>query len=182
MTPSRRWGWAAALVAAGAVATIGCATMQVHSYVHRGEVFSRYHTYAWAPEDQLRTGDPRLDNNPFFLRRLESDVDRHLAGRGLEKVATDASDLVIHYHVSITQEINANQLDTQYGYRCDDCEPYVYDSGTLLIDLVDARSNQLVWRGWSEGTMDNAIDNQDFMEQRIDEAVGKILARLPGDL
>ncbi len=181
MTPSRRWGWAAALAIVGAVAG-ACATMQVSSYVRRGQDFSKYHTYAWAPEDQLRTGDPRLDNNPFFLQRLEADVDKDLARRGLEKVATDSPDLLIHYHVNINQEVNANQLDLAYGYECQNCEPYVYDAGTLLLDLVDARSNALVWRGWSEGTMDNAIDNQDFMERSIDDSVAKILARLPQDL
>jgi hypothetical protein len=181
MTPSRRWGWAAGL-AITTMAAAACATMQVNSYVQSGQDFSKYHTYAWAPEDQLRTGDPRLDNNPFFLQQLEADVDRLLTGRGLEKVAVDSPDLLIHYHVSITQQINANQLDEPYGYTCDNCEPYVYDAGTLLLDLVDTRTNKLVWRGWSEGTMDNAIDNQDFMEQRIDESVTKILARLPSQL
>jgi hypothetical protein len=60
-----------------------------------------------------------------------------------------------------------------------DCIPYVYDAGTLLLDLVDAKSNPLVWRAWAEGSIDGAIDNQDWMEARIDEAVGKIVARLP---
>jgi hypothetical protein len=55
----------------------------------------------------------------------------------------------------------------------------VYDAGTLLIDLVDARTNRLVWRGWAEGSVDGVIDNQEWMEARIDEAVTRILERLP---
>lgn len=178
MNPSRRWRWAAVLGIVALAAT-GCATMQVSSYAARGSDFSRYHSYAWAPADQLRTGDPRLDNNPFFLDRLQSDVDGGLARRGLEKGSAEAADLLIHYHVNITQEINASQLDQPYGYTCENCEPFVYDAGTLLIDFIDAHTNALVWRGWAEGSMDNAIDSQTLMEQKIDDAVTKILGKLP---
>ncbi len=178
MHPSRRWNWSAA-VGLAALAVAGCATLQVSSYVARGNDFSRYHSYGWAPDDQLRTGDPRLDNNPFFLDRLEADVDRDLASRGLEKHTQGQPDLLVHYHVSINQEINATQVDASYGYTCTGCEPYVYDAGTLLIDFVDARTHALVWRGWAEGSMDNAIDNQAFMERKIDDAVTRILKKLP---
>ena len=60
-----------------------------------------------------------------------------------------------------------------------DCRPYVYEKGTLFVDLVDPRTNQLVWRGWAEGSIDGVIDHQQWMEARVDEAVTQILARLP---
>ena len=59
------------------------------------------------------------------------------------------------------------------------CGPYVYDAGTLLLDLVDRRTNAVVWRGWAEGSLDAAIDEQDRLERNVDDAVAKILARLP---
>ncbi len=180
MTASRRWLWAAAFATAAIVAA-GCATMRVNSFTERGRDFSTYHSYGWAPEDQLRTGDPRLDNNPFFLERLQKDVDQNFASRGLAK-APGSPDLLIHYHVSISQQIDTAGLDQPYGYQCATCEPSVFDAGTLLFDLVDPRTNTLVWRGWAEGSMDNAIDNQDLMEQHIDDAVTKIMATLPRGL
>ena len=60
--------------------------------------------------------------------------------------------------------------------------PGWYDAGTLMIDLVDTRTNKLVWRGWAEGSIEGAIDNQDWMERRIGEAVGRIMERLPHNL
>ena len=48
------------------------------------------------------------------------------------------------------------------------------------IDFVDARTNTLVWRGWSEGNFDGVIDDQAWMEEQIDRAVIRILERLPG--
>lgn len=59
---------------------------------------------------------------------------------------------------------------------------FVYDEGTLVVDLVDPRAQTLVWRGWAESSFEGAIDDQAWMEARIDEAVARILERLPRGL
>jgi hypothetical protein len=141
---------------------------------------ARYQTYAWAPKDALSTGDPRLDNNPFFHERVQQAVERELAAKGLEKVTSEKPDLLIHYHASVTQEIDLGRIDKQYT-NCDpsDCQPYVYDAGTLLVDFVEADSHALVWRGWADDTLDGAIDNQAWLEEKVDAAVAGILERFP---
>lgn len=178
MTSIRRGLTAMAL---SALMLSGCATMQVGSFVERGADLTRYHTYHWAPADAQSTGDPRLDNNEFFRNRLQAQVDERLGAQGFEKTAAPGPDLMVHYHASVAQEINANGVD-QPNVSCEDCEPYVYDAGTIVVDLVDARTNRLVWRGWAEGSIDGAIDDQTFMERRIDEAVARIMERLPSRL
>lgn len=169
-----------AAVALSALALTGCATMRVGSYAERGFEPTRYRTYNWAPADSLSTGDPRLDNNPFFRGRVQADVEKQLATRGFEKTPSEKPDLVLHYHVSINQQIDVNGADRESGY-CDanDCRPYVYEAGTLVLDLVDTRTNKLVWRGWAKDIVDGVIDNQELMEQQIDAAVTRILERLP---
>jgi hypothetical protein len=177
MEPLRRLGQTA-VAAISALMLTSCASMHVNSSLERGIDLTQYHTYNWASDDRLSTGDPRLDNNSFFLERLQADVERQLTTRGFEKITTGTPELLLHYHASTNQRVDANGADRKYGY-CDDCNPSVYDAGTLMLDFVDARTNRLVWRGWAEGSLDGAIDNQDWMEQKIDDAVARILARLP---
>jgi hypothetical protein len=161
----------------------GCATMNVNSYAERGADLRQYRTYNWGPPDTWSTGDPRLDNNRFFDERVRAEVEEQLARRGFEKSAAEQSDLLVHYHASVSQEIDIRQLDPSISYCADrDCEPCIYDKGTLFVDLVDPRTDKLIWRGWAEGSVDGVIDNQAWMESRIDEAVAKILARLPNRL
>jgi hypothetical protein len=163
-------------IAALAVALAGCATMQVNSYTERGLDLRSYRTYNWAPADQAPTGDPRLDNNQFFQERVRMAVENRLATRGLAKTAMP--DLLVHYHASVVQDIHTSSFAP--GDRsCEDCGPEVYDAGTLLIDLVDARTNRLLWRGWAKGSIEGVIDDQDWLEQRIDEAVARIFRELP---
>ena len=136
-----------------AVVCAACAPITVRSYVERGANISAYRTYNWQPVGARSTGDPRLDNNRFFYDRIQSAVDAQLTGKGYEK--TTSPDVLVLYHANI--------------------EP----DGTLLIDLVDARSDRLLWRGWATGGFDAAVDDQSWMEKRIDETVGRILKRLP---
>ena len=177
-----RWtrtpGFAAAMLVA--LAVNGCAPIRVHSYLQRGVDFQQYRTYAWGPADGLSTGDPRLDNNRFFSERVAMAVDQQLASRGFEKRESGAADVLIHMHARLDQRIESCTIDGEYRrYDISDCRPFVYDAGTLLLDFVDTGTNQLAWRGWSEGTLVGAIDNHDWMEATIDDAVAKILARLP---
>ena len=61
----------------------------------------------------------------------------------------------------------------------DECRSYVYDEGTILIDIVDGRTKALIWRGWAERSLEGIVDDQNLMDQTIDRAVSKICARLP---
>ena len=169
------------VVAVSALALTACAATNVRSFVERGLDVGQYRTYSWGPAGEQATGDPRLDNNQFFQERIAAAVDRQLQTRGLEKTTPQASDLLIHYHASVEQLVNPNGAEQRY-MSCDDCEPYVYDAGTIVIDLVDARTQRLVWRGWAEGNIDGVVDDQARMEKQVDDAVGRIMERLPREL
>jgi PBP1b-binding outer membrane lipoprotein LpoB len=173
-----------ALVALPALALAGCATMNVYSHLERGVDFTQYRTYAWGPTDARSTGDPRLDSNPFFKDRLEGAVEKQLTTKRFEKSTSTTPDLLIHYHANITQRFEVNTVDRSRGYCSDDCEPTAgeYDDGTLVLDMVDVRTNKVVWRGSARGVVNGLIDNQDLMEQKIDEAVRRMLESLPRHL
>jgi len=49
--------------------------------------------------------------------------------------------------------------------------------GTLYIDLIDAKTNELVWQGM--GTSNLVTRNMDKKEERIREIVSEILAKYP---
>jgi Domain of unknown function (DUF4136) len=172
-----RW----ATVAISSLAVTGCAsTMTVSSHVRRDVDFARYRTYDWGPADALPTGDPRLDRNPFFQDHVQGAVEKGLFARGFEW--SDTPDLLIHYHASINQRINVDRVDHDHGYCYDDdCVAGVldYEAGTLVLDIVDARTHQVIWRGWAQDSVDGVLDNPGRMARKITEGVTRILARLP---
>jgi len=170
-----------AVLTVWALTVTGCATIHVNSFLERGTDFSRYRTYNWAASNALSTGDPRLDNNSFFQERVQADVEKELATRGFEKMtAARTPDLLLQYHAAVHQEVDNDGVDRGYDYcEANGCRPFVYETGTLVLDLIDARTHTLVWRAWADGALDGAVDSQAMMEQRIDDAVTRILEKLP---
>ena len=153
------------------LALTGCAATDVSSYVAHGVALQAHHTYNWATVDARSTGDPRLDNNRFFEDRVQAAIEKQLASLGFRKTAS--AGLLVRYHASVTQDISIS--GSEGNGDCDECRAEVYDVGTLLIDLVDAQSDRLVWRGWATGSSDGVVDDQQWMEMRIDEAVARIM-------
>jgi hypothetical protein len=168
------------VLVASALALHACSFTDVSSYVEQGTNFTKYHSYGWEPMEARPTGDPRLDSNPFFEESVRASVDQELAAKGFEKLVSGMPDLLVRYHARVDQAINANEIDQEYaGCGEGGCQPFVYEAGSLVIDLVDARTKTLIWRGWAKGAVDGVIDNQERMEQTVDEAVGRIFAKLP---
>lgn len=171
---------------AGAIATLaltGCASaMNVSSHVERGLDVTQYRSYDWGPADALPTGDHRLDTDPFFHDHMQGEVEKALAVRGFEKAASGTPDLLLHYHASINWRLDVNREDRRYGYcyRAE-CLPDVieYEAGTLVLDIVETRTNRVVWRGWAQEKVEDALNNRDRMSRQIHEAVTRMLARFP---
>jgi hypothetical protein len=156
-----------------------CAPMRVTSYEAPAADMRAYKTYAWDSAELGLTGDPRLDNNRIFTDRVQQAADAQMRFRGYEKLTRGTADMTLHIHARVEQRIDSALLDVDRACQQPECHSYVYDQGTLLLDVVDARSKALIWRGWAERSLDGIVDNQDAMNQVIDRAVSAIFARLP---
>ena len=141
----------------------GCATMTVSSHIERDVDFSEYVTFDWGGTDALPAGDPRLDNNPFFRDYVQGAIEKRMAAKGYELAMTGAPDLLVHYHASVSQESRLVE----------------FEQGTLVIDVVDARTSKVIWRGWSQDVMTGVIDDQRRLEHQVEEGVTKMMLQLP---
>jgi hypothetical protein len=171
----------AVLVAAAAAA--GCLTLTpVSSHVQRGVDFARFRTYDWGPADALPVTDTRLRENAFFVDDVHGAIDTELQRRGLVRATSERADLLVHYHAAVTERLEAESRPGRFR-DCvgDDCRPTVheYDAGTLVIDLLDASTQQLVWRGWAEHRLEDMLDDPVEVKRRVQSGVRRIFASFP---
>jgi hypothetical protein len=109
-------------------------------------------------------------------------VEKLMAARGYARSTSQMPDLLIHYHASINPRIDVYGVDREHGYCYDDdCKARVvdYEAGTLVLDIVDTRTNKVIWRGWAQDSVEDVLNNEDRMARKIDEAVTRMLVRLP---
>ena len=171
--------WISAVIV---IIATGCAsTMTVGSYVDRSIERQAYRTFDWGPADALPTGDPRLDRDPFFRDQVQGAVERQLASRGVALASSAPPELLLHFHASISRRINPNLVDRTYGYCAEGACPdsVTYEAGTLVLDVVDVRTNRLIWRGWAQRNIEDVLNDRDRMARMINEAVTRMLQRFP---
>lgn len=172
---------AGSIVIAGLLMT-GCATLRVGSHTDRGLVWSKYTTFDWGPADALPASDPRLDTDPVFHDRLEGAIEKAMAAHGFALSAvSERPDVLIHYHANVTERFDTDRISGNAACTTADCQARVdrYEAGTLVVDIVDAESNVLIWRGWAQGSLDGVLGNQERLRRRINESVKEMFETLP---
>ncbi len=118
--------------------------------------FSGYRTYDWLERTASKDDDPRVYNT-IVTGRVKTAVNIALESKGFSRVAHDPPDFFVGWHGSIDKKMNAETINDDYGYQqawgsANAPQPtsktYVneWEEGTLIIDIVDANTKQLVWR------------------------------------
>lgn len=136
-------------------------------------------TYSWRRGEDLPDDGGPLAPGSAFERKLRKAGDRALSAKGYERAPGDEPDLWIVYHViprdrmyiegegyKVGRWLKIGTAETTYRS---------FLEGTLVLDVVDAESNELIWTGWSS---DLASDPKG-LARTVDGVTEAILGELP---
>lgn len=133
-------------------------------------------TYAWRDALDHVQGDSRLEGNEYFHERLHESVGWELSLRGF-RYSEENPQLLIHHHLSLAdQDIETEVLD-EAGVP--QTERYSFESGGLVVHIVDARTGDDVWVGWAEASVEPAFRSPDAMSDWVYDLVGKMFEAWP---
>jgi len=138
--------------------------------------FSQYKTYSW---QQIKSPNSLWDN------RIKNSVDAQLAAKGWTQVASGGDVSLVAMKTTKTER----NLQTFYdgfggGWRWRGfggmgeatTTEQDYKEGTVVVDLYDSKTKQLIWRGSTEDTLsDKAAKN----EKNLDKGVEKMFKDFP---
>jgi hypothetical protein len=156
---------------------------QVKTDYDRSANFAQYKTYSW---EHVKTKDP-LD-----VDRIKNDVNAALSAKGWTQVASGGDVCIIALQMTRNQQT----LNTFYdgfgggwGYRRFGGGGFggfgdatttteTYKVGTLVVDLFDAKTKQLLWRGSASDTLSN---NSNTNIKNLNKGVEKMFKQFPPD-
>ena len=114
-------------------------------------------------------------------KRIVRAVDAELARRGLQLVDADP-DLHVVYHAVIDGRVDLETVTHHRGYRTGTAQSTTrvreYEVGTLILDLVDAATDSLAWRGSGQARIGQNRTPEE-RDARVREVVAAILAEYP---
>ncbi|WP_257454240.1 DUF4136 domain-containing protein [Archangium lipolyticum] len=159
------------------------------------QALGTFRTYSWLA---MKDGADTRIYNPIIQSRVQQAVDQELASRGYKKVEPGENpDFKIGWHGAIQDKVEAETINRFYGYAWDPWyDPFYgpvayggsglvpetvireYQQGTLILDVVDADSNKLVWRGSAQTRLSENM-NAEKSQKLINGAVDEMLERFP---
>ncbi|WP_161889329.1 DUF4136 domain-containing protein [Pontibacter russatus] len=179
------------------LALSGCARLPLadvqYTYDH-GINFRKFRTFSWykaeVPTPVAGGAGPQFTT--LIDDRVKRAVASELVKQGLTLVFDEEPDLLVAYDIAVdTAQLVAQDYNLApgygyaywYGYRYRYSYTGVpnyrsiekYDIGTLVVDLIDPDTNQLIWRGW----LDADINPTALDDSYISVIVASIMSQFP---
>lgn len=159
-----------------ALASIGLSAQDVKTNSMPGTDFSKFHTYKWVKIPNAKYPNQILDT------QIMNSIDTQLASKGLTKTTDEKADLYVAYQVSVQQETQWNAYGMGGGYRWGGgmatAQQSTINVGTLVLDMYDPNSKNLVWTGRATKTLNPSKDSEKN-QKNLDKAMAKLLKDFP---
>ena len=165
----------------------GCISPIVIDYEQSSaDKFLQYNSYVIDSREE-RSAYQHIALSPIVDRRIARAINSVLLSKGYQNDATD-TDFRVTF--STTKKERSSLLDLRTGPPPFRRNPYfgmgaysnmsidTYEEGTIVIDIIDARSQQLVWRA----AHTERLARKALSDSEINTIINQILGYFPPDL
>jgi hypothetical protein len=164
----------------------GCRTFNVQTDWDPAAAFERLERFYFVEPAPIEGVDPFADNS-LLRKRVRYAVEKVLEERGYLAAATrDEADFLITYEVLLDRELRVDGVSSRTGYYRSD--PFFgggvstatvrsYQESTLVLDVKDPATEDLIWRGWGTGIV--GTRDRDRGQARVEDGVRAIIDRFP---
>ncbi|QIZ77161.1 DUF4136 domain-containing protein [Ferrimonas lipolytica] len=168
----------------------GCANISTETDYNTEVDFNGYQSWAWVTPTATASS-AAYQQNGLQDQRIRAAVANQLGQQGLQQVELEQADLLVNYLTSVEKKVDIDTFYSDFGYH-----PYYYGNrrfhssyttetrvreykeGTLVVDLIDAKSRQLIWRGSGTDTIKKGLTPAE-RTVAVQEAVLAILGQYP---
>jgi hypothetical protein len=154
---------------------VSAAAQSVQSDFDRSFRFSELKSFRFAVQKRGAT-DP-LAGDTLNDGRIRNGLESQLTANGF-RMESEKADFVIAYYVTTKNKLNVQ--DFGYGpprwFGSRDIRVNQYSEGTLMVDFIDVKSNQVIWRGRAVGTLE-----MKGVDKKISKSVEKLVKQFVKD-
>lgn len=177
MTRFKRLAILAGTAAAMALLSTTASAQEARYDFDKTADFSNVRTYTWV------RGTPLVDE--LNHRRIVEAIDRQLAAKGLHRVeGREGPDVLVAYHAAFAHDLEVHAMSSGWaGYRfapgrTGSARVRQVLLGTLVVDVIDARTGSTIWRGMVSREIDVEA-SPEKRERNIGRATEKLFTKYP---
>jgi hypothetical protein len=167
------------------------ATLDSDSAYDPGVDFSLYRRFAFSqqPEEKLEGPPGSSTGNPFLEAQIQREIRFELLRRGFSQAEEETeADFLVSSHVGARSttwySVGATPYSRSYDQWFDrwashgaHIRPHTYRNGTLVIDIVDMRTKELTWHGWTTQPAPPAADAKELIRKVVAEVLDEFPPR-----
>lgn len=178
--PSTLFAMFLGILLVASIAAPAASAQTVKSDFDKKTNFAQYKSFVFKPGTDAPT--------PFAQERIVNAISEQLKLRGMS-AAADPADVEVFTHVKLSTEKRMDVTSFGYGgyagwggwgggFGTSSVMVTDIPMGTLMVDIVDTKTNQLVWRGIASDTL-STNPTPEKSEKRINKAVAKLFTKYP---
>ena len=184
--------WKIAAISLSLALLTACSTYTVKTDYDPTITYASYKTFDWYAASKKAKGKGS-GTDPLMDKRVRVTVQAVLEGKGFRQETVAEPDFLVTYY-PIYQKRKYRTTTTvgggygngwgrrYWGYgagaRFSTSQVHQYREGTIVLEIVDSKSNQLVWQGSAEGAL-TGLDNTEDASEQINKAVRDMLVNFP---
>ncbi|MCU0418080.1 MAG: DUF4136 domain-containing protein [Cyclobacteriaceae bacterium] len=162
---------------------------QVHVDYDRNVNFKGYKTYRFEPGRIIRQLGLQDTVSSLINQHVEAALSTQLRQKGLSESGTNP-DLIVTFIAGAREKREIHNylttpgffypyyrfysLNTWWGPQWNNFWVDNYEEGTLIVDIIDSKTDHLIWRGYGVAPI-NRFNEEKFVEREL----GKLLKQFP---
>lgn len=153
----------------------------MHIFVDYDKKFNvtKYESYSWSEIKNIENSRNPIYYNELNDKRIKAAVNEALVKKGYKEMSVEPC-FVLHYHI-VVDDVVGYRADPMFSHEAFWMRPsvpyYHYREGSLIFDVMDMKSNSLIWRGYASRILE--VENTPMTEENIKQAVKKIFSKFP---
>jgi hypothetical protein len=159
------------------VPILSCSSMTVRADHDSQNDFSGYASFAIFARQGNEKKQPQM--SPIVDRRIGDAMAAELRAKGFDTSSPHNADFLVTFYTAVRRRVVVHHGGWYgwrgWGWRGGTRWVNSYPEGTLVIDIIDRRDRQLVWRGVGEG----AFSTTNPSDEKVAKRVAKILSSFP---
>lgn len=177
------------LVIAAMMAAVSCSSTRVNSDRDSQADFSSYSSFSWCAASEFADPRPTTGASQIVDGRIRRALAQNLTAKGYSQTAVGDADLEVAYYTSLNSQLRMYTTGWGYGWGYGPRWGYGYSywpgwsmttastylEGTIIVDIIDRKQNQLVWRG----VVSSALSKKSSNDEMIEQVITRVLADFP---
>ncbi len=165
-----------------------CSHVQIRYDYDARANYAAYKTFDWMAASKRAKEKAGKVENPIMDRRVKGAIERELTAKGFKLEPSADPDFLVTYYPVYQERAYRTTTHVGWGWGYHPwwgvrtgtavSQVHHYQEGTIVLEIVDFKTNQLIWHGAAEGAL-TGLETPEDAEEVVAREVHRLLEGFP---